>query len=731
MPMNSANARGALRRAGTFAMVFSLLLASVGVIAPAPVRAAAATWNETTTADFADGTFASTAPAAVGNGAVGLATTGGGTLFSDDFSGSAAGWTPLDGTWSTTGGEYQYVSGVSNYNASMITGIADNHFSIESRQKVTTAGLSVMGYVWGIQSPTPANQGWKNSAYMVQWNDNQLRIFRWTNGGLTLVGAASVAAPAIGTWYDIRLVVDGTNFEVFIDGVSRLTASDATYGAGGIGVLGYEIHLTRYDDVVVSSLVSTYAASGTYTSNVFDAGSTVDWTSMSWTAAAPAGTSVDLSYRTGDTAAPDVSWTTFTPVPTSGSVLAGSSRYVQYRSTLATTNSAVSPTLADVSVAYETAATDTTPPTITDRSPAAAATGVPITANITATFSEPIDPATVTGSSFHVRAQGAGTDVPAAVSVSGSIATLNPTADLDPSTVYDVTVAATVADLAGNALGTADTWSFTTAVPLCTPGANEIVLENCLPGSPPAEWQVSGTGDTNIQGFATNMSVNHGTTVSFKIDTDSDDYRLDIYRMGYYDGMGARKVATVQPSATLPQIQPACLNDAATGLVDCGNWAVVRVLGGPVQRRVGHLLRKARPRRRRRRREPCRLHRARRHRARRTCCSRPPTRPGRRTTRTAATASTPARPPVAPTRSATTARSPRAAARPGTGSSTPSTRWSAGSSRTATTSATSPASTRIAWAPSSSSTRCSCPSATTSTGRPASAPTSRRPAPRA
>ena len=44
--------------------------------------------------------------------------------------------------------------------------------------------------------------------------------------------------------------------------------------------------------------------------------------------------------------------------------------------------------------------------------------------------------------------------------------------------------------------------------------------------------------------------------------------------MGYYAGMGARKVATVNPSAALPQIQPACLTDASTGLVDCGNWDV-------------------------------------------------------------------------------------------------------------------------------------------------------------
>ena len=77
-----------------------------------------------------------------------------------------------------------------------------------------------------------------------------------------------------------------------------------------------------------------------------------------------------------------------------------------------------------------------------------------------------------------------------------------------------------------------------------------------------------------IQGFATEISVNQGETVHFKIDTDADDYRLDIYRMGYYGGMGARKVATVQPSAPLPQNQPACLTDPSTGLIDCGNWAI-------------------------------------------------------------------------------------------------------------------------------------------------------------
>ncbi len=111
------------------------------------------------------------------------------------------------------------------------------------------------------------------------------------------------------------------------------------------------------------------------------------------------------------------------------------------------------------------------------------------------------------------------------------------------------------------------------AAPCDPPIANAIVCENSKPGNPPSEWDVNGSGDSNIQGFATDISVDQGQTVNFKVKTPSSDYRLDIYRMGYYGGNGARKVATVQPSASLPQSQPACLSESATGLVDCGNWS--------------------------------------------------------------------------------------------------------------------------------------------------------------
>jgi hypothetical protein len=100
------------------------------------------------------------------------------------------------------------------------------------------------------------------------------------------------------------------------------------------------------------------------------------------------------------------------------------------------------------------------------------------------------------------------------------------------------------------------------------------MAENCLPGNPSSQWDVAGGGDTSIQGFTTDISVNDGQTVFFKINTNATAYHADIYRMGHYGGLGARQVATVLPSVSLPQSQPACVNDPTTGLNDCGNWGV-------------------------------------------------------------------------------------------------------------------------------------------------------------
>src|ERR1700736_3135216 len=118
---------------------------------------------------------------------------------------------------------------------------------------------------------------------------------------------------------------------------------------------------------------------------------------------------------------------------------------------------------------------------------------------------------------------------------------------------------------------------------------NSIVTENQLPGTSQNTWDVSGEGQysgfglgdgqtplagvTNfIEGFADNMSVNHGQTINFKINTDCKNYRIDIYRLGYYAGLGARKITTILKTAA--SVQPTPLTNLAIGLVDAGNWSV-------------------------------------------------------------------------------------------------------------------------------------------------------------
>ncbi len=129
-----------------------------------------------------------------------------------------------------------------------------------------------------------------------------------------------------------------------------------------------------------------------------------------------------------------------------------------------------------------------------------------------------------------------------------------------------------VLTLVGAALVTVAAAGTASADP-CAPLVNEIACENAKPGALPSEWDVSGAGSPSIQGFTTDISVDVGGTVVLKVDTDARSYRVDVYRLGYYAGRGARKIATVTPSATLPQVQPSCLTKASTGLVDCGNWA--------------------------------------------------------------------------------------------------------------------------------------------------------------
>jgi hypothetical protein len=101
-----------------------------------------------------------------------------------------------------------------------------------------------------------------------------------------------------------------------------------------------------------------------------------------------------------------------------------------------------------------------------------------------------------------------------------------------------------------------------------------VVCENQLPGVSQSTWDITPVANPTIEGYADDESVNAGQTINFKITTTATAYHVNIYRLGYYGGNGARLVATLEPSVRLPQTQPACAEVKATGLTDCGNWSV-------------------------------------------------------------------------------------------------------------------------------------------------------------
>lgn len=105
-------------------------------------------------------------------------------------------------------------------------------------------------------------------------------------------------------------------------------------------------------------------------------------------------------------------------------------------------------------------APDVTPPTVSSTAPVNGAVNVSVNGVVTATFSEPLSPATVTAASFLLVRSA--TPVAGTVTYSGNTATFTPSAALVENATYTATITPTVTDLSGNLLAAEHVWSFTT-----------------------------------------------------------------------------------------------------------------------------------------------------------------------------------------------------------------------------------------------------------------------------
>ena len=139
------------------------------------------------------------------------------------------------------------------------------------------------------------------------------------------------------------------------------------------------------------------------------------------------------------------------------------------------------------------ASVDETSPTVVSVSPAAGATGVEPTVNLTVEFSEAMDRPATEGA-FSLAPTAGGSAVAGSFSWSGSTMTFDPSGPLAEGVAYTATVGTGAADVSGNALGSDHAWSFSTLENVVADPAAVTIQTGTLRGGDAARL----TADDNL-----------------------------------------------------------------------------------------------------------------------------------------------------------------------------------------------------------------------------------------
>jgi len=103
---------------------------------------------------------------------------------------------------------------------------------------------------------------------------------------------------------------------------------------------------------------------------------------------------------------------------------------------------------------------------------------------------------------------------------------------------------------------------------------NPILVENLKQGT--KDWKLTNPAtNQEIEGYASLTSVNRGGEIKLFVNTKEPNYTIEIFRMGWYGGAGARQI--IPPITRAGIAQPPPIVDEDTGLIEC-NWQSPYVL---------------------------------------------------------------------------------------------------------------------------------------------------------
>src|SRR5436190_806890 len=207
---------------------------------------------------------------------------------------------------------------------------------------------------------------------------------------------------------------------------------------------------------------------------------------------------------------------------------------------------------------------DTTPPSVTTNQAASQADPTNSSpTNFTAVFSKPVTGFSGAGVAISGTAGGTKT-----VTVSGGPSTYN--VAVSGMSSAGTVIASIPAGVAQDAAGNLNTASTSTDNSVTFTLVSPVVLENQQPGL--GNWQmwlhnIPPADDVNqqIKGYASATSVNKGESITFYVTVNpAQQYTMDVYRMGWYQGLGGRLMQSIGPLQGVAQ--PACPVDSVTGL---------------------------------------------------------------------------------------------------------------------------------------------------------------------
>jgi len=221
---------------------------------------------------------------------------------------------------------------------------------------------------------------------VIPYTNKQLIIHLSTNGGddvQTYDGSYHTIASLTDSDYPIvaeaiiydsisaKRTVEGYEAESYTGGYYSDTGIDNTITIGTSGTYTWTtkvwfVSVCKYasPEPTVSSVGSEegpYYSSGEFQSRVIDTTEVgTVWGQISWGENTPNGTNIKLKTRTGDTATPDGTWSSWYPVDGWYEVAAGTpigsprARYIQYLSSFTTTVSTQTPQLLEVNIQFAT-----------------------------------------------------------------------------------------------------------------------------------------------------------------------------------------------------------------------------------------------------------------------------------------------------------------------------------------------------------------------------------------